>query len=95
MDASDHLQVLLDHGLAGVIDVAIVNDPECSPERPGRCLLCDDERGPVDAVQAGPGVIGRIEALGITVVTADVVDPADVRHHSYHKLCRVLGRLIG
>jgi uncharacterized cofD-like protein len=94
MDAADHIQALLDHGSAGAIDIAIVNDPECSPGPPGRCLLCDDERGPIEAVQAGPGVIGRIEALGITVVTADVVDTVDVRHHSHHKLCRVLGRLV-
>jgi uncharacterized cofD-like protein len=95
MDAADHAQALLGHGLAGAIDIAVVHSPECSEERSGRCLLCDDERGQVEAVRAGPDVIARLEELGITVAAADVVDPADVRHHSYHKLCRVLGRLVG
>ncbi|MBE0416661.1 MAG: YvcK family protein [Coriobacteriia bacterium] len=94
MDAADHVQALLDHGLAGAIDTVVVNVPDRSPDRSGHCLLCDDEREPIEAVEAGPDTIGRIEALGIAVVTADVVDPADVRHHSHHKLCRVLGRLV-
>ncbi|MFU8890556.1 MAG: gluconeogenesis factor YvcK family protein [Anaerosomatales bacterium] len=95
MDAADHVQVLLDHGLEGCVDVAIVNDPDCSPGPVGRCLLCDDEHEPVGAVEVGPAAIDRIEAMGIRAVAADVVDPVDVRHHSYHKLCRVLGRLVG
>lgn len=95
MDAADHTRVLIDHGLEGAVDMAIVNDSECSPGPPGRCLLCDDEHEPVDAVEAGLAAIDRLKAMGIQVVTADVVDPVDVRRHSYHKLCRVIRRLVG
>lgn len=94
MDAADHLQALYDHGLAGAVDTVVVNEPECSPAHPGRCLLWEDGHEPVEAVGADREVVARIEAMGVTVVAADVIDPADNRHHSYHKLCRVLGRLV-
>ncbi len=94
MDAADHVQALLDHGLEGALDVVVVHEPECSPAHPGRCVMWEDRDEPVEAVEAGPVVIARIEAMGVRVVAADVVDPADHRHHSYHKLRRVLGRLV-
>lgn len=94
MDAADHVQALFDHGLSDAIDTVVVNVSESSPERPGRCLLCDDDSDPVEAVGTGTGVLSRLEGLGVTVVAADVVDPVDARRHSYQKLCRVLGRLV-
>jgi len=94
MDAADHVRALLDHGLEGALDVAVVHTPECSPARPGRCVMWEDGAEPVEAVEAGPDALARIEAMGVRVVAADVVDPDDHRHHSFHKLRRVLGRLV-
>lgn len=94
MDAADHVRALFDHGLEGALDAVVVHEPECSPVRPGRCVMWEDGGEPVEAVEAGPDVIARIEGMGVRVVAADVVDPTDHRHHSYHKLYRVLGRLV-
>lgn len=95
MDAADHVEALLGHGLEGVFDAVIVNDSASSPARPGHCLVYDDPGQPVEPVGGGPEVIARIEAAGVRAVVADVLDPEDHRRHSYHKLCRVLGGLAG
>ena len=95
MDAADHVDALLAHGLEGAIDVAIVHVAGATPERPGRCVRYDGADTALEPVVAGPDVIARIEARGVRVVTADVVDPLDARHHSGHKLCRVVGEVIG
>ncbi len=91
MDAADHFEVLLGHGLDGVFDDVVVHGADQTPAQPGRCLVYDGSKRPVEAVDAGPDVIARIEARGTRIVVADVVDPIDRRHHSRSKLCRVLG----
>ncbi len=95
MDASDHVDALLAHGLEGAIDIAIVHVTDSTPERPGRCVRYDGHDTMPEPVVADPDVVARIEARGVRVVTADVVDPLDARHHSGHKLCRVVGEVIG
>ncbi len=95
MDAADHVDALLAHGLEGAIDVAIVHVPGATPERPGQCVRYDGHDTTPEPVHAGSDVVARIEARGVRVVTADVVDPLDARRHSAHKLCRVVGEVIG
>ncbi|HEX9093484.1 MAG TPA: gluconeogenesis factor YvcK family protein [Coriobacteriia bacterium] len=79
MDAADHVRALVDHGLAGIIDVAVVHDSEAHPLS-----------GEVEPVTAGTDALRRIESLGVRVVGADLVDPEDERHHSRARLLAVL-----
>ncbi len=95
MDAADHVEALLAHGLDGALDVAVVHVADATPERPGRCLVYDDGCGRLEPVGAGREALARIESRGVRVVAADVVDADDHRRHSRHKLCRVLEGLTG
>ncbi|MDY0087783.1 MAG: YvcK family protein [Coriobacteriia bacterium] len=94
MNAADHVQALLDHGIMGALDVAVVHESTHAPKHGGRCLSCGNDLEPVESVDAGRDVLDRIESHGVTVISADVVDSADSRHHSYDKLRRVLGKLV-
>lgn len=84
LDAADHVEALLDHGLAGAVDVALVHVSACAPE-----VVCDDASG-IEPVDASAEVRARIESLGVRVVTADLADPADPVRHSREPLCRAL-----
>jgi uncharacterized cofD-like protein len=84
LDAADHVSALIDHGLAGVLDVVLVHDP-CAPGS----VLCDDVDG-VEPVLADAAVIARIEALGPRVVAAALADPSDPVRHSRAALLRTL-----
>jgi uncharacterized cofD-like protein len=75
MDAGDHVEALVRHGLAGVIDVVIVQPPGPSTECP---------------VGFDGDVRERIEALGARVVAADVVDSGQPLHHDPERLCAAL-----
>lgn len=88
LDAADHVTALVEHGLAGAIDVVVVHEPE-----PCHAHLCDDDTS-VEPVAFDDGIRARIEALGPCVVTADLADPADPVRHSREALCRVLERVI-
>jgi uncharacterized cofD-like protein len=76
MDAAAHVRALVDHGLSGVFDVAVVQDTDIHPAPPGTVepVLCDR------ACRAA------IESHGLAVVGADLIDPADPRHHDPGKL---------
>lgn len=76
MDAADHVEALVRHGLDGAIDVAIVNDGPLTEEVP--------------SVDAGPAVCARIEALGVRVVAADLTDAANPLHHDVDRLYAAL-----
>jgi uncharacterized cofD-like protein len=84
LDAADHVAALIDHGLAGAVDVVLVHDPCASGS-----VLCDDVAG-VEPVLADAAVIARIEALGPRVVAAALADPADPVRHSRAALLRTL-----
>jgi uncharacterized cofD-like protein len=84
LDAADHVAALVDHGLAGLLDVVLVHDP-CAPG----AALCDDIAG-VEPVFADEAVIARIEALGPRVVAAALADPTDPVRHSRAALLRAL-----
>lgn len=88
LDAADHVEALIDHGMADAIDVVLVQD-DAVPVPP-----CDDDRG-IEAVSTGPEVRARIEALGVKVLAADLVDPCDPVRHEHGRLCRALGEVLG
>ena len=84
LDAAQHVEALVDHGLADAIDVAVVHDS--GAEGPA---VCDDGRV-VEPVLAGAEVRARIEELGLRVVAADLADPGDCVRHSRAALDRIL-----
>jgi uncharacterized cofD-like protein len=79
MDAADHVDALVRHGLRDVVDVALVHDSDGFPLPEG-----------VDPVSAGPAALARIEAHGIACVARDLADPRDPRHHDMGKLLQAL-----
>lgn len=79
MDAADHVRALVDHGLDGIVDVAIVHDTAAHPLS-----------GDFEPVEGGPDVMEAIRKLGVEVLAADLVDPTDERHHSQARLLAVL-----
>jgi uncharacterized cofD-like protein len=79
MDAADHVDALVRHGLDGVIDVALLHDSVGHPVPPE-----------LDPVPSGPEACARIAAHGIECVVRDLTDPDDPRHHSSAKLLRAL-----
>ena len=80
MDAADHVEALMNHGLAGLIDVTIVD----------RSLLGE---APDGAPGAAPYVRARIEQLGIHVHSADLVDATDPRRHDPDRLFHALAEV--
>ncbi len=83
MDAADHLIALQEHGLAGSLDVVLVHDSEANPVG-----------GAVEAVFAGPAVVDRMRERGVRVVTTDLADPADPRHHDAARLATALREVV-
>jgi len=79
MDAAAHVEALIAHGLEGCLDVVVVHDPDSSSSSVG-----------TPAVDCGPDVRARIESLGITVLSADLVSESSPMHHDADKLCKVL-----
>lgn len=88
LDAADHVQALFEHGLSGAIDVTIVHGGPVEP-----LDVCDDGAR-VEPVGAGPQVRARIEALGVSVVCADVADPCDPARHSADRLKQALEEVL-
>lgn len=77
MGASEHVNALLSHGLEGAIDVVLLHDQRATCREP-------------HCVDVGPEERARIVARGLEVAVADVVDPADRRHHESLLLARAL-----
>ncbi|MDO8915632.1 MAG: YvcK family protein [Coriobacteriia bacterium] len=84
MDAADHVAALVDHGLDGVINTAVVHDTDAHPLGGGG----------VQPVAGGHAEVARIRGLGVEVLFADLVDTDDPRHHSRTRLLTVLERLV-
>ncbi|MCK8113919.1 gluconeogenesis factor YvcK family protein [Anaerosoma tenue] len=76
MDAADHVDALVAHGLEGLIDVALVDIPA---EPAGR-----------RHVLAGDDQLSRIRAHGVRVVTADLTDAGDPARHDQDRLLAAL-----
>jgi uncharacterized cofD-like protein len=79
MDAADHVDALVRHGLAGAVDVAIVHDQAARP------LPAE-----MDAVGSGGRAVDRIRAAAIEPLLVDVADPGDWRHHGRASLLAAL-----
>jgi len=81
MDAADHVEALIRHGLGGAIDIVIVNDTPAPPAG-------------VPLVPAHRAVRERIASLGADVVVADMLDPAQPFHHDPARLCAALTEVV-
>jgi uncharacterized cofD-like protein len=79
MDAADHVDALLGYGLADAIDVVIVDVSNAPATRAH--------------VPADRDVLARIEAHGIRVVAADLVDVAAPAHHDADRLFSALAEV--
>ncbi|MHB1017287.1 MAG: gluconeogenesis factor YvcK family protein [Coriobacteriia bacterium] len=79
MDAADHIDALVAHGLEGLIDVAVIDVPS-----PGARAA---------EVAAGPDELERIAAHGIRVVTADLVEPGAPARHDRDRLSGALAEV--
>lgn len=84
MDAAEHVEALLEHGLTGAIDVAVVHTPSN-----GVVAVCDDVPD-VEPVVADAAVLRRIEAMGVAVFSADLVDPCTPARHDRERLRQAL-----
>lgn len=83
MDAADHVDALIRHGLATAIDVVVLHDSTRFPLPAG-----------VDPVCAGPEALARIAEHGIETVVRDMADPDDPRHHGADKLRLALREVV-
>jgi uncharacterized cofD-like protein len=72
MDAADHVDALVRHGLGGLIDVAVVHAPA-------------SDAG-IEAVVGSEAVVARIREQGIGAVVADLADPGDPVRHAPDRL---------
>jgi hypothetical protein len=79
MDAADHVGALAEHGLAGAIDVVLVNAAPLPADLP--------------AVRFDAAVGSRIEGLGPRVVSADLADPEQPLHHHPDRLYEALSEV--
>ncbi len=94
MDAADHVEALLAHGLRGAIDIAIVHDTESFPVR-GASETGYDEGPPVhEVVCGGADVRARIEATGVKVVAANLVAADNPAHHDRSRLLETLREVL-
>lgn len=79
MDAADHVDALVRHGLEGLIDVVLVQETAAAT---------DDLH-----VAVGGEAIGRIEAHGARVVAADLVDREHPMRHDADRLYAALSEV--
>ncbi|MDH4140022.1 MAG: YvcK family protein [Coriobacteriia bacterium] len=94
MDAVDHVTALVDHGLAGGLDVVLVHDTDAYPVRVSTVSGYDGSPHPVDPVAAGSEVVERIEAMGMRVVTAELADGDNPLHHDGARLLEALREVV-
>lgn len=89
LDAADHVEALAAHGLEDAIDTVLVHQSRCDVSG-----VCDDAVG-VEPVDAGADVRARIEARGLSVHVADLVDPAEPLRHERERLSAALEEVLG
>ena len=86
MDAADHVDALVVHGLGSAVNRVLVHDTEAVPIPDGTGFA---------PVVCGAAERSRIEHAGLEVIAADLADPADWRHHDPERLAAVLPEVIG
>lgn len=89
MDAADHVETLLAHGLAGAIDVAVLHQTA-----PADALVCDDVAPAPEVVCATAAALARIESQGVRVVIGDLADTEHPARHDQAALCRILREVL-
>lgn len=89
LDAADHVDALVAHGLEGAIDIAILDDTDGDVSR-----VCENPARE-DGVLAGRQAIERITALGIEVHVADLADCIDPARHNRARLESILKEVLG
>jgi uncharacterized cofD-like protein len=93
MDAADHVDVLLRHGLEGAIDTVLLHDTDAFPLGAEAGTVCDDTLHQVEPVEGGAATVERIAAHGIDVVAIDLVDREVPTHHDAERLCRAFNEV--
>jgi uncharacterized cofD-like protein len=93
MDAADHVEALVCHGLEGAIDTVLTHDTDAYPVEPPGTVVCDDTSHQVEIVRGDAAAVERIRDRGIEVCAADLVDREDPRHHDAGKLCRAFNEV--
>lgn len=88
LDAADHVNALVEHGLEGSIDLALVHTPQ-----PGAPVPCTEVC--VEAIAVDAQILARIESLGIRVYSGDLADPSTPTRHSRSALRDLLGEVLG
>jgi len=89
MDAADHVETLLAHGLSGALDVAVLHRASL-----GDPLVCDDVAPAPEVVCATSEALARIESWGVGVVIGDLADRAHPARHDQAELCRMLREVL-
>lgn len=94
LDAADHVRALVEHGLEGALDVALVHEPSSPgpPPAPGACPESDEH---VESVASDAEVRSAIASLVPEVVVAELVDPAHPTRHDPAKLEAALASALG
>jgi uncharacterized cofD-like protein len=85
LTAAEHLEALVDHGLAGAIDVAIIHAPDATAHE-----VCDDAETDIEPVCVTEAQLDRIAELVPEVVVADLADVERPVRHDRERLLRVL-----
>jgi len=84
--ACDHITAIIDHGTAGWIDVAVINN--CPIPDDELAALAEGNRYPVSVIPEG------VQALGVNVILTDVLDKERPSRHDCKKLAKVLKELV-
>lgn len=84
--ASDHVEALLQHAGAGIVDYVLVNGQPVAKSL--QSVYANQGAAPVEAD------VERIEKLGVKAFRADVISESDVVRHDPLKLCRTLVSMI-
>ena len=84
--ASMHVKAILDHAGRGAIDFVLVNSREISPEM--KAFYAEEGAYPVEVDEEA------INALGVGVVKADIINETDVIRHNPDKLCKSVMKMV-
>ena len=85
LTAAEHVEALVDHGLAGAIDVAVIHAADATTHE-----VCDDAETDVEPVCVTDEQLERIAELVPHVVVADLADVEHPVRHDRERLLRVL-----